>query len=311
MKNCFIPFILCVFLFTSCSVSSLSKDGSAEKILSNKYSVGNEVKLGDVAFNIYKIDDKNNELYLLAQKNIITTPFSDTEHSGFDANEYEGSLVEGYVNRFVDDLEDKGFSVKSSGIIDQEDLYELGFKHSDSLSGLPYKCDDVLDFVKYEDDYWVGGYCKYNTQSWVYRYGELDTQSCDDEYGVRPIIIIEPSEIEKQPQEVDEDLTIKDIVDCDSAWTSEGGIYNQYDRFYFDCENMLFIVEFESSELKETNEYSMEFIDKKTIQISGFISTYNYPAEITIVNENKLRLRFLDNRYNDGDYYLNKSKEKE
>ena len=110
-------------------------------------------------------------------------------------------------------------------------------------------------------------------------------------------------------QEVDSNLTIKEIVNSDSAWTSEGGIHNPYDLFYFDCENMTFTNVFESSELSATYEYSMEFIDEKTIQIEGFGKWYQIPAELTIVNENKLRLRFLDNTYNEGDYFLNKTNE--
>lgn len=103
----------------------------------------------------------------------------------------------GYVNRFVDDLEDGGVAIKLSGIIDKDDLYDLGFRHSDELSGLPYRCENVPEFVKYEDKYWVGGYCKYETRSWAYSYETLDTQPCEDEYGVRPVIVIEPSELDK------------------------------------------------------------------------------------------------------------------
>ena len=50
----------------------------------------------------------------------------------------------------------------------------------------------------------------------------------------------------------------------------------------------------------------MEFVDEKTIKVDGVMRGYEVPAEITIVNENKLRLRFVDDSYNDGDYYLNK-----
>ena len=99
---------------------------------------------------------------------------------------------------------------------------------------------------------------------------------------------------------------IREIVDSDCKWTSEGGIENPYDSFYFDCEKMLFINTFESSELSESHEFSMKFIDEKTIQIDGLRGGYEIPAEITIVNDSKLRIRFLDDRYNDGDYFLNK-----
>ena len=99
------------------------------------------------------------------------------------------------------------------------------------------------------------------------------------------------------------------MVNDGVAWVSEGGIHNPYDRFYFDCEQMIFTNIFESSELSNTYEYAMEFIDDKTIRIEGFGKWYQIPAELTIVNENKLRLRFIDNEYNDGDYFLIKTTE--
>lgn len=273
----------------------------------DNYSIGDEIDIGGIKFNIYKINDTDNELYLLAQQNIATTQFSDDERSYKQLHNYEGSLVEGYINRFVDTLEDKGIVIKASGIIEKDDLYELGFIHSDNLSGLPYKCGDTTpDFVKSEKSYWLGGYCKYETRSWVYFEEKIDTQSCDDEYGVRPVIIIEPSEIGKTLKETSADLSISEVVASNSAWTSEGGIHNPYDRFYFDCENMVFKNTFESSELSRTNEYKMEFIDEKKIQIDGLMTGYEYPAEITIVDENKLRIQFIDDKYNDGDYFLNR-----
>ncbi len=81
------------------------------------------------------------------------------------------------------------------------------------------------------NSYWVGGYCKYETRSWAYSYETLDTQPCEDEYGVRPVIVVEPSELDKTFQDVDSDLMIREIVDSDCKWTSEGGIENPYDSF--------------------------------------------------------------------------------
>ena len=187
-----------------------------------------------------------------------------------------------------------------------DDLYELGFEDSVTVSGRPYLCSDVPEFVKYEKNYWLGGYYKVETYSWVYCAEQIDTMSCEDEYGVRPSIVIDPAEIDKKPQTQTSDLTIREIVDSDCAWVSEGGIENPYDRFYFDCENMLFTNIFESSQLSDTCKFSMEFIDEKTIRVEGVMKWYEVPAELTIVNENKLRLRFVDDTYNDGDYFLNK-----
>lgn len=305
MKKVFAVLLVCILCLTGCSFDDSPDDNSSSAdTLSNQYNIGDEVELGAVRFNIYKIDEVNNELYLLAQSNIATTAFSDDERSYKYQHDYEGSLVEAYVRKFVHDLEDKGYVIKSSGIIDKDDLYELGFKHSDGLSGRPYLVDSAPEFVKYENMYWVAGYCEYETMSWAYSFGQLDSEPCEDEYGVRPVIIIEPSEIDKQPFAVDPNLSIQSLVSSDSVWVSEGGIHNPYDQFYFDCENMLFINTFESSELSETYQYNMEFIDEKTILIEGFTKWYQIPAKLTIVNENKLRLRFVDDTYNDGDYFL-------
>lgn len=329
MKKYLILFIISIFYLVGCSndgfsetdnqvnetltkkdsmteIKSVKENNTTEDIIYENYNIGDEIELGGVKFNIYKIDD-NKELHLLAQSNIATTKFSGSERSYEELHNYEGSLVEGYVNRFVDDLEDKGYNIKSSGIIDKDDLYNLGFVDSVTVSGRPYLCDSVPQFVKYEKNYWLDGYYKVDTYSWVYFNEKIDTESCEEKYGVR--IVIEPSEINKQVKVVDKNLTIKDIVNSDCAWTSEGGIENPYDLFYFDCQNMLFINIFESSELSNTQEFSMEFVDEKTIRIDGVMRWYDTPAELTIVNENKLRLRFLDDSYNDGDYFLNKVNE--
>jgi len=275
----------------------------SEDIL-EKYKIGDEVELGGEKFNIYKIDDKNNELYLLAQSNIVTTAFSASDREQKYLHKYEGSLIEGLVNRFADNLEDIGIVVEASGIIEKDDLIELGF-NLDGLNGTQYKLVDAPEFLSNEENFWVNGYCKYDTYAWAYYNGILTTYKCEDEYGVRPVIIVAASELDKPLQE-DTNLTIKEIIASDCAWSSEGGIENPYDRFFFDCEKMVFINIFESSEMSDTCEFGMEFIDEKTIRIDGVMRRYEYPAEITIVNENKLRIRFIDDAHNDGDYYLNK-----
>lgn len=303
MKRFSIVVLLIVMvLLSGCSI----ENGSETQKLSEQYSIGYEIDLGGVKFNIYKIDDTANEIYLLAQRNVATTPFSDNERSYGDQHDYEGSLVEGYVNRFVDELEDKGYVINSSGIIDKDDLYNLGFEHSVTISGRPYLCKNVPDFVKTEETYWVGGYYKVDTYQWAYFYEKIDTESCDKEYGVRPIVVINPSEIDKKPQGTQTTLPIQEIVGSGCLWTSEGGISNPYDRFFFDLENMTLKYTFESPTLSNSGEYSIKYVDEKTIQADGLKMGHEYPVEIIVINENKLRVRFIDQKHNDGDYYLNK-----
>lgn len=321
--------IICILFITGC-VSDLSEtsiekedtqiteneqvDNSSETKEPEKkigdYKIGEEISLAGIKFNVYKIDKSKKELYLLAQKNIIITKFSDEEHTGYNANIYEGSLVEGYVNGFVDTLEDKGYKISKSGIIDKDDMQDLGCKDSVTVSGRPYLCEETPEFLHYEEYYWLGGYYKVDSYAWAYYNEKIDTQKCEyDYFGVRPSITIKVSEVNKKTNKEPEELSIKEIVNSNYAWTSEGGIHNEYDRFYFDLENMRIINEFKSSALEETREYKMEFVDDKTIRIDGLMRHYEIPAELTIVNENKLRLRFVDNKYNDGDYFLNKTKE--
>lgn len=284
-----------------------SVQGDNKNEQNDELFIGKEVEVGGVKFYVYKIDGE--DIYLLAKENVAKTCFSDNEHQGSYVHSYEGSLVEDYVNYFVHDLEDKGAVIKSSGIIDKDDLYDLGFKHSDGLSGRPYSYEYVYDFVDYQDTYWVGGYCKYDTYSWVYSYGLLDTQKCSDEYGVRPIIVVDDSEIGKKDISSSNKLSIYDIVGDNSVWLSDGGLANPYDKYYFDCDNMKFIFTFESSELSEKLVFNMEFSDDNTIRIDGVHSMNKYPAKLIIVDENTLRVRFLDDSYNTSDNFLIKSKE--
>lgn len=310
--------------YTETNMQYQENDDAVETAQSQKevsikdFEMFDEVEFGGERFNIYKINESQNEIYLLSSRNIAMTTFSDEERSYREQHNYEGSLVEMYVDNFVYDLENKGFQILSSGIIDIDDLYELGFEHSDGLSGLPYEVgDSTPEFVKNESKYWVGGYCKYETRSWTYYDGFLDTEPCEEEFGVRPVIVVSPTDklvVVKDgklniPTQVDvEDLNIREIVADGAGWSSEGGIANPYDTFYFDCENMLFRNVFESSEMSQTCEFKMEFIDNKTIRVEGVMRGHETPAEITIVDANKLRIKFIDLSYNSGNYYLNRNR---
>ena len=282
-----IVLLIVVMMLSGCSMPSSVENTKP----SEQYSIGDEIDLGGVIFNIYKINDANNELFLLAQQNVATSPFSNNERSYGDQHDYEGSLVEGYVNRFVDDLEDKGYTINASGIIDKDDLIELGFD-IDGLNGTKYKSNSAHEFIRFEEHFWVDGYCKYDTYAWVYCNEVLTTQKCENNYGVRPIIVINPSEVDKKPQNIQTNLTIEEIVDSDSVWTSEGGISNPYDRFYFDCENMMLKYTFESPALTNSGEYKMEFVDEKTIQAEGFKTGDEYLDEIIVINEKNFVLDF-------------------
>lgn len=185
MKKILAILILCALCLTGCS--------EVER-LSDIYSIGEEIELGGVVFNIYKVDEREKLIYLLAQDNIATTPFYSVVRDYLTNNNYEGSLVEDYVIDFTNKLEVSGVNVISSGIIDKNDLIDIGFK-TDGKLGESYIIDDTVDFIEIETNFWVDGYCKYNYSAWAYHNGNITTEDCEDEYGVRPIIVIDPSEI--------------------------------------------------------------------------------------------------------------------
>lgn len=191
--------ILVVLVGCCCSTAfSWFHKEPEEPALSDTYSIGDSVELGGTNFNIYKVDDDEKEIYLLAHDCIASTPYSDESHSGDYLNSYSGSLVQESVDNFVSGLEDAGVEVNSSGLIDTDDLQSLGFEHSDGLSGLPYHYAGDYDFISPEEQFWVGGYCRYNTRAWAYDAGYLDSHSCDEVFGVRPTIVVSPEVLESK-----------------------------------------------------------------------------------------------------------------
>lgn len=181
--------MLCILCLTGCS------DEYSKELISDTYNIGDKIELAGVSFNIYKIDDNKEELYLMAESNIASTMFSDSEREQKYLHEYNGSLIEDYVNEFVGKLENDGVSIVSSGIIDKDDLIDLGFKVA-GLNGTKYEINNAPEFIKNEGNFWVDGYCKYDTYAWVYSNEILTTEKCEDEYGVRPIIVIKASLLE-------------------------------------------------------------------------------------------------------------------
>lgn len=194
MRKKSLVLVTAVMCLAGCTYASSEKSK-----LSDSYNVGDEITLADTVFNVYKIDDFNSELYLLAQNSIATTKYSDDSHQGSYVHSYEGSIVEDYVDEFEKKLEQNGVDVVSSGLIDEDDLYKLGFEDSDGLSGRPYHYTGGYDFISSDENFWVGGYCKYETMSWVYNHGYLDPDSCDAEYNLRPMIVISPVENKDKP----------------------------------------------------------------------------------------------------------------
>lgn len=151
-KSVLLAVVMMLFVsLAGCSVEdSDGTSGNSSEVSSKEYNIGDEIILAGETFNVYKVND--DELYLMAQTTLDATTFSDSEREQKYMHEYEGSLVESQVNRFVDGLQDAGIVINDSGIIDKEDLIELGYD-IDGLNGTQYKLGDAPDFIKHEDNF--------------------------------------------------------------------------------------------------------------------------------------------------------------
>lgn len=172
--------ILGIFLtaFICLIVTTLEDE---KKLLTYHYSIGDEMELGGVLFNIYKIDNNNDEIYLLAQENIAITPF-------YDEKGVRESLVTGYINEFAANLQNKGVVFESVELMHMNDLSPLGFKFYLDLSFS--SSDNTPEFINFESGYWIDGECKVENCAYAYHDGVLEAQPYDKEYGVRPAVII-------------------------------------------------------------------------------------------------------------------------
>ena len=167
----------CILLAIGCG---LPEDPNVE--LAKQYEIGDKVNLGGVDFFVYGKGTESINL-ITAQNVDITT--------------YQG--IETCIDDFKQKLKDAGVVIEYIGLLDYEDLDDLGGnKHTVAISGLPYLCDEVPDFIKTEESFWLGGYIKYDTYTWLYKYEQIDQVKFEDkEYGVRPVIRVLVSEINK------------------------------------------------------------------------------------------------------------------
>jgi hypothetical protein len=144
------------------------------------YEIGDLVTLGSYEFNVYAI--KSGSIYLLATNSIGTVSYNE---------------INQYLSKFSKELDDLGINYAHIGLLDYETLDNLGGnKHTVSISGQPYLCDDAPSFVHFEEGYWLSGYSKYDTYTWLYENEKIyHTQFEDYKYAVRPAVRILATEI--------------------------------------------------------------------------------------------------------------------
>ena len=148
--------------------------------LSNPTGIQNEAAKG---FNW----DSVNEVVIYPI--IGTTAFSSDSQKGTNYSDYNGSIVEGYVNNYASYLEGIGANIEEARLITKEELETLGCSSDDRT------CSGAPEFV-YKTSYWSGSaYDAFNVLL-VNSYGfpDINNYTIVDGLGVRPVIEISVSE---------------------------------------------------------------------------------------------------------------------
>ena len=120
-----------------------------------------------------------------------TTVFSSALQKGTNYSDYNGSIVEEYVNNYKIILEeDYGINIVEARLITVEELTNEDIGCSTSTKS----CANAPNFI-YSTSYWTGSASE-NYFTWiVYSYSTFDLGYClnEDSLGVRPVIIISKS----------------------------------------------------------------------------------------------------------------------
>ena len=123
-----------------------------------------------------------------------TTPFSTDEKKGNNYSDYSGSLVEEYVNNYKTILEsDYGVKLIEARLITKEELSseKIGCKAN------IYTCEGAPSFIK-ANSYWTMSTDDTKYLYYVHTDNQYDFDQSiynDDQFGVRPVIIIPKSDI--------------------------------------------------------------------------------------------------------------------
>lgn len=120
---------------------------------------------------------------------IGATSFSLSRLPGGNYSDYNGSIVEGYVNNYASYLEGLGANIEEARLITKEELETLGCSSDDET------CSGAPEFV-YKTSYWSGSVIDDYLLWTVISDRRLIGGDCytDCDCGVRPVIIISESE---------------------------------------------------------------------------------------------------------------------
>lgn len=168
------------------------------KVVSGDYdTVGSKVCIGEECF--YVISSTDYSVTMLAYGNIefeetpptqdfytyASTVFSSNTQKGTNYSDYNGSLVEKYVNKYVSYLTEKSLILMEARLITKDELIELGCVEEET------SCTGAPDWVYYID-YWTGSSYDNNNVYALDHSGEFGYVPYDmtDYFGVRPVITI-------------------------------------------------------------------------------------------------------------------------
>ena len=208
-------FIFFVFLLSMLTFNVNAKNEKYNIVSGDFETVGSEICFGNECF--YVVSSSENAVSLFAKYNLYVgnsidesynytelepTYLQDSRAIGYNwnnkevypfvgvvpfsnvSNKYDGSVVEEYVNKYVEKLTQSGLKVSSSRLINKDELENLG---CDSTT---YLCDKAPKWV-YSSSYWVGVPSDIARYAWYvdnYSYFVYTNYYSDFSFGVRPVI---------------------------------------------------------------------------------------------------------------------------
>ena len=162
--------------------------------------IGTLITIGTERF--YTIGTEGDNVKLLSVKNIIlddapvqssdaeTIDFSDYPPKGAAPNDYNGSKVEEYVNKYKVEIEKMGIKVVEARLITIEELIDENI----GCNLDAYNCNNAPSFI-YSTSYWTSSGYSSKYIWYVSDSGSLDRIDYVFSYGIRPVIIIPKNEV--------------------------------------------------------------------------------------------------------------------
>lgn len=307
-------------------------------------SIGDELTFGSESFYVYNTE--NNEYKLMAKYNLEVGNATNSQHPAeketylqssraigikeesptyatvkFSDNsqQYEGSIVEGYVNKYKEKLVSMGLDETTEAtIISKEELDALGC-NSNSYVG-SHTCSRAPAFVL-NTSYWTRSPDDYDTNYvwYVESDGGFGRSGYSNGYnfGVRPVLTI-PTILFEGPQETPE---VKPVV-TNWEWTADNdndGKVSIGDELTIGSESF-YVYNAESNQYKLMAKYNLEVGNKSNSDYPADTETYLQSQKTVGYGTNYATVKFSNSEIKGAQYnsytgsivesYVNKYKEK-